>query len=111
MTMTANQIKKETLAHLFRRAGFGATPEEMDKSLNMAYEDVVDDLMDFSKEDTLPLDFLYRFYKDQSDMRGAGGAGAQWVYRMVMTETPLREKMCLFWHRLFATASTKLIQN
>ena len=111
MTMTANQIKKETLAHLFRRAGFGATPEEMDKSLNMAYEDVVDDLMDFSKEDTLPLDFLYRFYKDQSDMRGAGGAGAQWVYRMVMSETPLREKMCLFWHRLFATASTKLIQN
>jgi uncharacterized protein (DUF1800 family) len=29
---------------------------------------------------------------------------------MVMTEAPLREKMCLFWHRVFATAATKLIQ-
>ena len=44
-------------------------------------------------------------------MRLAEGARAHWVYRMVMTETPLREKMCLFWHRIFATAGTKLIQN
>ncbi|MED6296112.1 MAG: DUF1800 domain-containing protein, partial [Chloroflexota bacterium] len=36
---------------------------------------------------------------------------AHWIYRMVMTDTPLREKMCLFWHRIFATAGTKLIQN
>ena len=29
---------------------------------------------------------------------------------MVQTQAPLREKMCLFWHRVFATAATKLIQ-
>ena len=28
-----------------------------------------------------------------------------------MTDTPLREKVCLFWHRVFATAATKLIQT
>ena len=33
------------------------------------------------------------------------------MYRLVMTDTPLREKMCVFWHRLFATAVHKLIQN
>ena len=29
---------------------------------------------------------------------------------MVQTQAPLREKMCLFWHRVFATAASKLIQ-
>ena len=29
---------------------------------------------------------------------------------MVMTDSHLREKMCLFWHRVFATGATKLIQ-
>ena len=29
---------------------------------------------------------------------------------MVKTESPLREKMCLLWHRIFATGATKLIQ-
>ena len=26
-------------------------------------------------------------------------------------KTPLREKMCLFWHRVFATGASKLIQG
>ena len=47
---------------------------------------------------------------DQSDLRGQPSAAAHWIYRMVQTDSPLREKMCLFWHRVFATAATKLIQ-
>ena len=34
-----------------------------------------------------------------------------WIYRMAVTDHPLREKMCLLWHRVFATASYKLIQG
>ena len=33
------------------------------------------------------------------------------MYRMAVTDYPLREKMCLFWHRVFATGSYKLIQT
>jgi uncharacterized protein (DUF1800 family) len=58
----------------------------------------------------LPNDLIRRYHVDQSDLRNLTSAGAHWIYRMVMTEAPLREKMCLFWHRVFATAATKLIQ-
>ena len=99
------------IAHLLRRAGFGATPEEMDRFSEMDYDEVVDHLVNFDVPDYIPQDFISRFHKDQSDLRLAEGARAHWIYRMVMTDTPLREKMCLFWHRIFATAGTKLIQN
>ena len=63
-----------------------------------------------TSSDDLPDDLIRRYHVDQSDLRNLTSAGAHWIYRMVMTEAPLREKMCLFWHRVFATAATKLIQ-
>ena len=111
MTTIKSKADLGLVAHLLRRAGFGATPEEMDKFNEMDYDEIVDHLLDFDVPDYIPQDFISRFHKDQSDLRLAEGARAHWVYRMVMTDTPLREKMCLFWHRIFATAGTKLIQN
>ena len=102
---------EDLVAHLFRRAGFGATPMEMEHVRGMGYDEIVDQLMDFSSPDFTPIDLMSRFHKDQADLRLAEGAAAHWVYRMVMTNTPLREKMCLFWHRVFATSGAKLIQN
>ncbi len=111
MTTIKSKADLGLVAHLLRRAGFGATPEEMDKFNEMDYDEIVDQLLDFDVPDYIPQDFISRFHKDQSDLRLAEGARAHWIYRMVMTDTPLREKMCLFWHRIFATAGTKLIQN
>lgn len=111
MATAKTKTNPELLSHLLRRAGFSPTPAEMERYSRMDYEDVVNDLMNFDDEDEISRDFICRFHKDQSDLRLAEGAGAQWIYRMVMTNIPLREKICLFWHRLFATASTKLIQN
>ena len=111
MTTIKSKADLGLIAHLLRRAGFGATPQEMDRFSEMDYDEIVDHLLNFETPDYIPQDFISRFHKDQSDLRLAEGARAHWVYRMVMTETPLREKMCLFWHRIFATAGTKLIQN
>lgn len=111
MTTTTNQTQPALLAHLFRRAGFGPTPEDMDRASKTGYETVVDELMDFKSVDAIPEDVICRYNKDQSDLRGAGAGGAQWIYRMVTTDNPLKEKMCLFWHRVFATGTTKLIQS
>ncbi|MFL2760119.1 MAG: DUF1800 family protein [Dehalococcoidia bacterium] len=111
MTTIKSKADLGLIAHLLRRAGFGATPEEMDRFSEMDYDEVVDHLVNFDVPDYIPQDFISRFHKDQSDLRLAEGARAHWIYRMVMTDTPLREKMCLFWHRIFATAGTKLIQN
>lgn len=98
------------MAHLLRRAGFGATIQELDAYLEKGYEASVDDLLHPISDDVLPDDLMRRYHVDQSDLRNLTSAGAHWIYRMVMTEAPLREKMCLFWHRVFATSATKLIQ-
>ena len=109
--MTTVHEKQDTalMAHLLRRAGFGATPAEMDRALEIGYDAMLDEMLNPDHPDEIPDDLIRRHHVDQSDLRSAGGP--HWVYRLVMTDTPLREKMCLFWHRIFATASTKLIQN
>ena len=97
------------MTHLLRRAGFGATPDEFDQAMDKGYDAVLDELLNPAGDDILPNDLIRRYHVDQSDLRG--GAVAYWIYRMAVTDYPLREKMCLFWHRVFATASYKLIQG
>ena len=97
-------------AHLLRRAGFGATPDELDRFLAMSYEDAVEELLAQKPSADMPHDLIRRYHVDQSDLRNGQAAAAHWVFRMVNTDAPLSEKMCLFWHRIFATAATKLIQ-
>ena len=98
------------MAHLLRRASFGATPDELDRAIEKGYEATVEELLNPAAPDVLPDDLIRRYHVDQSEFRGSSSASANWVYRMVKTDSPLREKMCLFWHRVFATAATKLIQ-
>ena len=98
------------MAHLLRRAGFGATPDELDQAMEKGYDAVLDELLNPSGDDFIPYDLIRRYHVDQSNLHG-GGAQANWVYRMAVTDYPLREKMCLFWHRVFATGSYKLIQS
>ena len=52
------------IAHLLRRAGFGATPEEMDRFSKMDYDEIVGQLIDFSGDDYIPQDIISRFHKD-----------------------------------------------
>ena len=98
------------MTHLLRRAGFGATPDELDRAMDKGYDAVLDDLLNPAGDDFIPYDLIRRYHVDQSNLHG-GGAQANWVYRMAVTDYPLREKMCLFWHRVFATGSYKLIQS
>ena len=109
--MTTVESKQEIslMAHLLRRAGFGATPAELEKAMSLGYEGMLDELLNPDHPDELPDDLIRRYHVDLSDLRSGGGA--HWIYRLVMTDTPLREKVCLFWHRVFATATYKLIQN
>ena len=109
--MVAVESKQDLrlMAHLLRRAGFGATPDELDLAMDKGYDAVLDELLNPSGDDIVPNDLIRRYHVDQSDLRG--GAVPYWIYRMAVTDHPLREKMCLFWHRVFATASYKLIQG
>ena len=110
MATTQTRTDPKLMAHLLRRAGFGATPAELDLALERGYQATLDELLDPTAVDVLPDDLIRRYHVDQSDLRGSPAAAAHWIYRMATTDSPLREKMCLFWHRVFATGATKLIQ-
>ena len=97
------------MAHLMRRAGFGATREELERRLAAGYEATVEDLI--HPETYEPLDF-YDFLRylplqwKPDTLNGMGQSG--WVWRMINTSAPLQEKMCLFWHQIFATGVSKV---
>jgi uncharacterized protein (DUF1800 family) len=97
----------ELMAHLYRRAGFGATRDEVEAALARGYEATVEELVHPERQPELDLDLVYRFYPDMKEAREIDITAAFWVYRMLNTPRPLEEKMALFWHHLFATAFNK----
>ena len=96
------------MAHLMRRAGFGATPEEIDVYVSGGYEATVEALLSPKAPRSLPEDLIRRYHVDQSELRLVDSAVANWLYKMVSTDAPLMEKMTLFWHSLFATGERKV---
>ena len=98
------------LAHLMRRAGFGATRDELEGYAAQGYTATVDELLNPGDPDVMPDDIIRRYHVDQSELRQLDGAGANWLYRMITTRCPLEEKIALFWHGLFATGYSKLNQ-
>ena len=98
------------MAHLLRRAGFGAALSELDCYLTKGYEAAVEELLHPADSDHMPDDIIRRYHVDQSELRQPDAAAAYWMYRMITTRCPLEEKIALFWHGLFATGYTKLNQ-
>jgi uncharacterized protein (DUF1800 family) len=98
----------ELMGHLYRRAGFGATRDELEAAVARGYEAVVDDLLHPEHAPPLEEDLIFRYYPDMKEARQIDPAQSLWVYRMINTQRPLEEKMALFWHHLFATGFGKL---
>lgn len=102
---------RSLLAHLMRRAGFGATSSELDELSEISYEEVVDNLLDPLDESWMGEHLIRRFHHEQSGMMSAFGPSEYWLYQMVTTKAPLIEKMTLFWHGIFATGYPKVIHG
>jgi hypothetical protein len=98
----------ELIAHLYRRAGFGATREQLEASLRQGYEATVEELLHPEAQPELEEDLIFRYYIDMKESRQIEPAQSYWAYRMISTQRPLEEKMTLFWHGLFATGFAKL---
>ena len=106
--MSTNDLK--LIAHLRRRAGFGATRQELKEFVSKGYEGVVEDLLHPGDPQNLPDDLIRRYHPDHSELRFLYSAAGYWLYRMITTSNPLEEKLTLFWHGLFATGYAKLNQ-
>jgi hypothetical protein len=104
-----SDTKLELMAHLMRRAGFGASRDELERRVEVGYEETVEELLHPEAQE--PVDY-YEFLRyfplwwKPGTMGGNGHAG--WVWRMINTQAPLQEKLCLFYHQLFATGVAKV---
>ncbi len=129
-----NDVSKQTsLQHLFWRAGFGASPQEVREATKKSLRDVVEQLFRESRKDT-PLDriastepgYNKRALKDLLSRRDElspeekkrmvkdlvrenrgkiGDLNYQWLDQMGTGREALREKLTLFWHGHFACRS------
>ncbi len=97
----------QLMAHLMRRAGFGATHEELNNLVAQGYDKTVEMLMDTDEPKSMDIDLIRRYHPDHMGMMG-NNIGSHWMYRMISTDAPLREKTALFWHGIFATGYSKL---
>jgi hypothetical protein len=95
-------------AHLFRRAAFGATPDEIQAAVRDGVDKTLDHVFAGDPRAASRAAFLadtgeqIAWGDDVADLRG------WWLYAMLHSGHPLREKLALFWHNHFATSIGKV---
>ena len=95
------------MAHLMRRAGFGAPYEELEARVAKGYEATVEELLDPDAQPYWDADLVQRHHVAHHFGNGINEVGAYWLQRMIVTARPLQEKMTLFWHSVLCTGESK----
>ena len=105
----AHQEDIALMAHLMRRAGFGAGRDELEARVAKGYEATVEELL--HPETQPPVD-VYTLLRYQPAALLPGGqppmGNVNVMFYLVNTKRPLEEKVALFWHHLFATGNSKV---
>jgi uncharacterized protein (DUF1800 family) len=97
---------RREMAHLLRRAGFGASPVELDAALKIGYDATVERLL--APETVADDETEARLAALEVDPRRLDSARLAWLQRMLLTQRPLQEKMVLFWHGHLTSAAGKI---
>ena len=101
---------RELAAHLYRRAGFGATAAQLEAAVQMQPAELVAQLV---QESTESVEFSAQM-DNLAETALSGGnptnLAPPWLYRMLKTPHQLREKLTLFWHGHFATSAEKVAE-
>ena len=94
------------MAHLMRRAGFGAQYSELQERAAKGYEATVEELLNPS-EDThrMDLDLGERYFLEWNHFVRC--VPEYIAFRMINSYSQLEEKMVLFWHGILCTADSK----
>lgn len=103
----ASPWDRSRAAHLLRRAAFGFTPRQLSDAVSEGPEATIRRLLT-----TVPDAEYSATVKTLGDAVLAGGEprslASWWLYRMLHTTAPLRERLTLFWHGHFATSGAKV---
>ncbi len=95
------------MAHLMRRAGFGANYEELETRAAKGYEATVEELLYPQRQPDIDMDLARRYFTEWRDMIALDVNQAYWAYRMINSRRPLEDKMALFWHGILCTGNSK----
>jgi len=138
-SLPSREWNLETAAHLLNRAGFGATPDEVESARKQGLAATVNRLVNETATENgssfpapawaHPENIKARRMEIRAAKEEGGAEGIEmqkefrqmqqqnvldlrrwWLERMATTATPLLEKMTLFWHGHFATSAEK-VQN
>ena len=94
------------MAHLMRRAGFGAQYDELEARASKGYEEMVEELLNPTEEThRMDLDLGERYFIEWNHFIRC--VPEYIAFRMVNSYNQLEEKMVLFWHGLLCTADAK----
>jgi uncharacterized protein (DUF1800 family) len=116
----ADQLTSQ-ITHLYRRAAFGARPEEVSAGVARGYVATVDYLLDRARQDAsaVPAPVLPVLPgnpstgEERKQLNKARNEQEQqivdwWLEQMTMSEQGATEKLTFFWHDHFATSAQKV---
>ena len=81
----------------------GATRDELDQLVERSYDDVVEELLHPEALSEPDEDALDRYFPTSFSPDTPMTWASRWIYNLANSPRPLREKMALFWHHIFAT--------
>jgi uncharacterized protein (DUF1800 family) len=90
--------ERARVAHLLRRAGFGASERELDEYTRLGFDGAVTRLIEYER------------VPEVADRAAPEQVGLElwWLEKMLHTSRPLQEKMTLFWHGHLTSALKKV---
>jgi uncharacterized protein (DUF1800 family) len=94
--------------HLYRRAGFGASLTELREAKKRGFKATLDLLCNGDPKAAELTSFLHDEGAKIAKRNTALDLRGWWLYCMLHSGHPLREKMVLFWHNHFATSIVKV---
>ena len=104
----SNRWDRVKVAHLYRRAGYGATWNELEEGTAAGMAALVRRLIDGAPDAARFEAEVDRLRPGVLDSRDIGQLQALWFHRLLSSPHPLQERMTLFWHDHFATSHAKV---
>lgn len=95
-------------AHLYRRAAFGATPAELAGAEKAGLNATLDRLLTGKPEAARRAELLHTTGNSFAQRGETDSLRGWWLYAMLHSGQPVREKLTLFWHNHFATSVAKV---
>ena len=96
------------MAHLMRRAAFGASRDEIEARAAQGYDKTVEEFLTPNDQPGIEEDLMLRFHPSYYEAATIEANVQQWVYRMINDPRQLQEKMALFWHVIFCAGHSKI---